>query len=84
MVYCRLNHIQLCWRISADEQAMLNAHVQCISKATIKKTKQVEHVLNERALLETINSDFTVRLLGAYQDAHNLMLLQEWVGGARS
>ena len=43
--------------------------------------KQVDHILNERRLLEAAGSAFCVRLMAAYQDEKDLMLLQEWVGG---
>ena len=43
--------------------------------------KQVDHILNERRLLEAAGSNFCVRLMAAYQDQKDLMLLQEWVGG---
>ena len=56
--------------------------LQHIHKAPITKVKQIDHVLNERRLLEAAGSNFCVRLLGAFQDAKDLMLLQEWVGGA--
>ena len=54
---------------------------QCIHKAPIRQLKQVEHTINERRLLQCITSSFCVRLFGAYQDAHSLMLLLEWVAG---
>ncbi|KAK9795533.1 hypothetical protein WJX73_010591 [Symbiochloris irregularis] len=55
--------------------------LKCIHKAPITQLKQVDHTVNERRLLETISTDFAVRLVAAYQDATDLMLLQEWVGG---
>ena len=54
---------------------------QHIHKAPITKMKQVDHILNERRLLEAAGSNFCVRLMAAYQDQKDLMLLQEWVGG---
>ena len=55
---------------------------QVIRKAPIAEAKQVEHVANERRILQAAAHPFCVRLAGAYQDAHNLYLLLEWVGGA--
>ena len=59
----------------------MRLRVQHIHKAPITKMKQVDHILNERRLLEAAGSAFCVRLMAAYQDEKDLMLLQEWVGG---
>lgn len=51
-------------------------------KAPILESKQIEHVLNERRILEEASSHpFCVGLVRAYQDKPCLYLLQEWVGG---
>lgn len=50
-------------------------------KAPLVESKQVEHVVNERAILGAARHPFTVSLVGAYQDARCLYLLQEWVPG---
>lgn len=54
-------------------------------KAPILESKQIEHVLNERRILEEASSHpFCVGLVRAYQDKPCLYLLQEWVGGQPS
>lgn len=51
-------------------------------KAPILESKQIEHVLNERRILEEASGHpFCVGLVRAYQDKPCLYLLQEWVGG---
>nr|QKY15304.1 cGMp-dependent protein kinase (PRKG) [Polytomella parva] len=50
-------------------------------KAPIVESKQIEHVINERRILEEASHPFCVRLCGAYQDRDCLYLLQEWVPG---
>ena len=51
-------------------------------KAPILEGKQIEHVLNERRILEEASGHpFCVGLVRAYQDKPCLYLLQEWVGG---
>jgi serine/threonine protein kinase len=50
-------------------------------KAPIVESKQIEHVLNERRILEEANYPLCVQLKGAYQDKRSLYLLQEWVPG---
>ncbi len=56
--------------------------LQVMHKAPILESKQIEHVLNERRILEEASSHpFCVGLVRAYQDKPCLYLLQEWVGG---
>ena len=56
--------------------------MQVMHKAPILESKQIEHVLNERRILEEASSHpFCVGLVRAYQDKPCLYLLQEWVGG---
>ena len=59
-----------------------SAYLQVMHKAPILESKQIEHVLNERRILEEASSHpFCVGLVRAYQDKPCLYLLQEWVGG---
>ena len=50
-------------------------------KAPIVESKQMEHVVNERRILEEATYPLCVQLKGAYQDKRSLYLLQEWVPG---
>ena len=55
---------------------------QVMHKAPVLESKQIEHVLNERRILEEASGHpFCVGLVRAYQDKPCLYLLQEWVGG---
>jgi serine/threonine protein kinase len=50
-------------------------------KAPLTEPKQIEHVVNERKILEAANHIFCVRLVQSFQDAKKLYLLQEWIAG---
>lgn len=58
--------------IKSDEVYALKV----MHKAPITESKQIEHVLNERRILEEASHPFCVRLCGAYQDRNSLYLLQ--------
>jgi hypothetical protein len=45
-------------------------------KAPLVEAKQIEHVVNERKILGELQHPFLVGLVGAYQDATSLYLLQ--------
>jgi len=56
--------------------------LKIMSKASMVEGKQIEHVSNERHILDAVRDcPFCVNLVGAYQDAKSLYLLQEWVPG---
>lgn len=55
--------------------------LKIMHKAPITESKQIEHVINERRILEEASHPFCVKLCGAYQDRNSLYLLQEWVPG---
>jgi len=55
--------------------------LKVMHKAPITESKQIEHVINERRILEEASHPFCVKLCGAYQDRNSLYLLQEWVPG---
>jgi hypothetical protein len=50
--------------------------LQVMHKAPLVEAKQIEHVVNERAVLGQVSHPFLVGLVGAYQDAVSLYLLQ--------
>ena len=50
-------------------------------KAPITESKQVEHIVNERRILEEATSEFCVGMVRAYQDRNCLYLLQDLVSG---
>ncbi|WIA31049.1 hypothetical protein OEZ86_001080 [Tetradesmus obliquus] len=55
--------------------------LKVMHKAPLVEAKQIEHVVNERAILGELQHPFLVGLVGAFQDATSLYLLQEWVPG---
>ncbi|GMH33287.1 hypothetical protein BSKO_01121 [Bryopsis sp. KO-2023] len=55
--------------------------LKVMHKGPITESKQVEHVVNERQILEEANHPFCVRIVSAFQDEASLYLLQEWVPG---
>lgn len=50
--------------------------LKVMHKAPLVEQKQIEHVMNERRILGEADHPFLVRLVGAYQDANTLYLLQ--------
>ncbi len=57
---------------------------QAMFKAPITESKQVEHIVNERRILEEATSEFCVGMVRAYQDRNCLYLLQDLVPGELS
>lgn len=55
--------------------------LQAMFKAPITESKQVEHIVNERRILEEATSEFCVGMVRAYQDRNCLYLLQDLVSG---
>lgn len=56
--------------------------LKVMHKAPIVESKQIEHIVSERKILEEASDHPNcVKLIGAYQDKASLYLLQEWVPG---
>jgi serine/threonine protein kinase len=56
--------------------------LKTLSKAAGMQKKQLEHLRNERIVMEEASSSpFCTRLVQAYQDTRCLYMLQEWVPG---
>ncbi|OLY84852.1 cAMP-dependent protein kinase type 2 [Smittium mucronatum] len=55
--------------------------VKILRKSEVVRAKQVEHVINERAVLAFCDSPFVVKLLGTCQDSINLYMFLEYVIG---
>lgn len=53
--------------------------IKALRKAEIVKLRQVEHTLNEKAILEQISMPFTVNLLCTFQDPLHLFIVMEYV-----
>ena len=51
--------------------------LKSLSKAVIVETGQVRHVIDERKLLSTMRSRFILKLYGAYQTPHQLIMVTE-------
>lgn len=55
--------------------------IKVMKKTEVVRLKQVEHTLNEQAVLERIECPFTVNLLGSFKDSQNLYFVLEYVAG---
>jgi protein kinase A len=55
--------------------------IQVMKKSEVVRLKQVEHTMNEKAVLERIDCPFTVNLLGSFKDSQNLYFVMEYVAG---
>jgi serine/threonine protein kinase len=53
--------------------------MKALKKSEIVKLRQVEHTLNEKAILEQISMPFTVNLLCTFQDSLHLFIVMEYV-----
>ena len=51
--------------------------LKSLSKASIVETGQVRHIIDERKLLSQMRSRFILRLYGAYQTPHQLIMVTE-------
>lgn len=55
--------------------------MKILRKGEVVRSKQVEHIKNERAILGELNDPFIVRLFQVFQDEHNLYMLMEYICG---
>jgi len=55
--------------------------MKVLKKAEIVKLKQVQHTINEKHILQSINHPFLVNLFSAFQDSNNLYMVMEYVPG---
>lgn len=58
--------------------------LKVMHKSPITESKQVEHVVNERQILEEASHPFCVGLVSAFQDISSLYLLQVHILGLSS
>eukprot|EP00051_Salpingoeca_urceolata_P027527 m.481879 g.481879 ORF g.481879 m.481879 type:complete len:364 (-) comp22354_c0_seq1:171-1262(-) len=64
-------------RLQPDSYAAL----KILEKEKVVKLKQVEHTLNERAILTAVSFPFIVNLLAAFKDYCNLYMVMEFAPG---
>mmetsp|Transcript_23283 Transcript_23283/g.38927 ORF Transcript_23283/g.38927 Transcript_23283/m.38927 type:complete len:355 (+) Transcript_23283:326-1390(+) len=55
--------------------------LKILKKSEIIRLRQVEHVLSEKAILNSVNHPFIIRLFKTYQDRDNVYMLLEYVPG---
>ncbi|KAJ3145870.1 camp-dependent protein kinase catalytic subunit [Irineochytrium annulatum] len=55
--------------------------MKVLRKSEIVRMKQVEHTVNEKAILERLRHPFLVSMLGTFQDSCNIYFFMEYVQG---
>lgn len=55
--------------------------LKVLKKAEIIKLRQVEHIINEKTILEQLDFPFLVKTLGTLSDSNNLYIMLEYVAG---
>jgi len=55
--------------------------LKILKKSEIVALREVDHVKNEKNLLQLVNHPFLVNMVGAFQDRRNLYLIMEYVPG---
>ncbi len=55
--------------------------MKVLRKGEVVKMKQVEHTINEKNILESLNHPFLVNSLGFMQDSANLYMVLEYIQG---
>ncbi|KAJ3026221.1 camp-dependent protein kinase catalytic subunit, partial [Rhizophlyctis rosea] len=55
--------------------------MKVLKKSEIVRMKQVEHTVNEKAILEVLDFPFLVNMLGTFQDSQNVYFVMEYVQG---
>eukprot|EP01136_Pigoraptor_vietnamica_P009446 Opistho-1_new@45956 len=67
--------------LSKDAKTGMYCALKVLKKERIVRTKQVEHVMNEKKLLATVNCPFVVNMIAAFKDTRNLYIVLEYVNG---
>ncbi|KAI8337906.1 kinase-like domain-containing protein [Chlamydoabsidia padenii] len=67
LVQSKVNHLFYAMKVLNKEQVVLK--------------KQVEHTVNERNVLMSVDYPFLIKLWGSFQDAANLYMVMEFVSG---
>ncbi len=55
--------------------------LKCISKYETLKSKLEKYLLNEKKILETVNSPFVVEHIRSFKDSSNIYFLTEFING---
>ncbi|RKP09664.1 kinase-like domain-containing protein [Thamnocephalis sphaerospora] len=55
--------------------------MKVLKKSEVVRLKQVEHIVNEKSILEQTRHPFLVNLLATFQDSVNLYMIMEYVVG---
>lgn len=55
--------------------------MKVMKKTEVVRLKQVEHTMNEKRILDTIDHPFLVNMVGSFKDSQNLYLVMEYVAG---
>jgi len=55
--------------------------IKVLKKAEVVRLKQVEHIINEKTILEKTHSPFFVNMVATFQDSLNLYMVLEFIMG---
>lgn len=64
-----------------EKQSGKYVALKVLNKQTIVKLKQVEHIFNEKKILQELHSPFCLKLLDSFHDSDNIYLSMEYVCG---
>eukprot|EP00300_Choanocystis_sp_HF-7_P016685 c19491_g1_i3.p1 GENE.c19491_g1_i3~~c19491_g1_i3.p1 ORF type:complete len:392 (+),score=92.74 c19491_g1_i3:41-1177(+) len=70
-------------RVRLIRDKITNKHyaLKILKKADVVKLREVNHVKNEKNILQRLNCPFIVNMFGAFQDRRNLYMIMEFVRG---
>ncbi|CAM9448943.1 unnamed protein product [Ectocarpus sp. 4 AP-2014] len=68
-------------RIATHKTTQTPWAIKILKKAEIVRMQQVEHMLNEKAILGKMNHPFIVKLAGTFHDERSLYMILEYVVG---
>lgn len=55
--------------------------MKVMKKTEIVRLKQIEHIMNEKKILDDIHMPFLVNLIGSFKDSINLYFVMEYISG---
>ncbi len=68
-------------RFAVDKSTGVPWAIKMLKKAEVVRLKQVEHMLSEKSILETLDHPFIVQMKGSFQDELYLYMVLEYIVG---